>query len=128
MPQRDLRDGGPQSFKTSDWLIQLYVGHAGRGPGSGPFIGCLPGGSPAVLFQVPLLIHFYLCRLAAVSLDSTLTAGSSTYVSLDSTWTACQLSLYIRRRDESSFALLSQHGSRPSINSSRDSLARSLPP
>lgn len=26
MPQHDLRDGGPQSFKTCDWLIQLACG------------------------------------------------------------------------------------------------------
>ncbi|EJP70289.1 uncharacterized protein BBA_01158 [Beauveria bassiana ARSEF 2860] len=26
MPQHDLRDGGPQFFKTCDWLIQLACG------------------------------------------------------------------------------------------------------
>ena len=67
MPQRDLRDGGPQAFKTSDWLIQLLCGSRRWLPLSGHLIG--------QLLVVPLLCFakslccstFYLCRVAVGS-------------------------------------------------------------
>lgn len=41
MPQHDLRVGGPQAFKTSDWLIQLSYGSRRWLALSGPLIGYL---------------------------------------------------------------------------------------